>query len=75
MALPRAALVQTSSEPLRYGASGSASSSFTMDARRTWLRRSGRTKAKGDEVNKVIDQFNELTTQDQQQIIDFLRAL
>ena len=32
-------------------------------------------KSKGSEANKVIDRFNKLTTQDQQQIIDFLRAL
>jgi CxxC motif-containing protein (DUF1111 family) len=32
-------------------------------------------KSKGSEANKVINQFDKLTTQDQQQIIDFLRAL
>ena len=32
-------------------------------------------KSKGSEANRVIHQFNKLPTQDQQQIIDFLRAL
>jgi len=32
-------------------------------------------KSRGSEANKVIDQFNKLSTQEQQGIIDFLRAL
>jgi CxxC motif-containing protein (DUF1111 family) len=32
-------------------------------------------KSRGSEANKVIDQFNKLSTQEQQEIIDFLRAL
>ncbi|HXY24652.1 MAG TPA: di-heme oxidoredictase family protein [Candidatus Acidoferrum sp.] len=32
-------------------------------------------KSKGSEANKVIDHFNRLKTQQQQEIIDFLRAL
>jgi CxxC motif-containing protein (DUF1111 family) len=32
-------------------------------------------KSRGSEANKVIDQFNKLSTQKQQEIIDFLRAL
>lgn len=32
-------------------------------------------KSKGSEANKVIDRFNKLSTQEQQQIIDFLRSL
>lgn len=32
-------------------------------------------KSKGSEANKVIDRFNKLNTQEQQQIIDFLRSL
>jgi CxxC motif-containing protein (DUF1111 family) len=32
-------------------------------------------KSKGSEANRVIDHFNKLTVQEQQEIIDFLRAL
>ena len=32
-------------------------------------------KSKGSEANRVIDHFNKLTLQEQQEIIDFLRAL
>jgi len=32
-------------------------------------------KSRGSEANKVIEQFNKLTTQEQQEILDFLRSL
>jgi CxxC motif-containing protein (DUF1111 family) len=32
-------------------------------------------RSKGSEANKVIAHFNELSTQEQQEIIDFLRSL
>jgi CxxC motif-containing protein (DUF1111 family) len=32
-------------------------------------------KSRGSEANKVIERFNKLTTQEQQEIIDFLRSL
>ena len=32
-------------------------------------------KSRGSEANRVIDRFNKLSTQEQQQIIDFLRSL
>ena len=32
-------------------------------------------KSRGSEANKVIDRFNKLSTQEQQEIVDFLRAL
>jgi CxxC motif-containing protein (DUF1111 family) len=32
-------------------------------------------KSGGSEANTIIDRFNKLKTQEQQQIIDFLRAL
>jgi CxxC motif-containing protein (DUF1111 family) len=32
-------------------------------------------ESKGSEANRVIEHFNKLSTQEQQEIIDFLRAL
>lgn len=32
-------------------------------------------KSRGSEANKVIERFNRLSTQEQQEIIDFLRSL
>jgi CxxC motif-containing protein (DUF1111 family) len=32
-------------------------------------------QSRGSEANKVIEHFNELTVQEQQEIIDFLRSL
>jgi CxxC motif-containing protein (DUF1111 family) len=32
-------------------------------------------RSQGSEANKVIEQFNRLTTQEQQAILDFLRSL
>jgi len=49
---------------------------FLHDGRTTNLVEAIRAhKSKGSEANKVIDRFNKLKTQEQQQIIDFLRSL
>jgi len=32
-------------------------------------------QSRGSEANKVIEHFNKLTTQEQQEVIDFLRSL
>jgi hypothetical protein len=54
-----------------------SSAAFLCQSRAEWqassdVKRHGLT---GSEANKVINQFDRLTTQDHQQIIDFLRAL
>ena len=49
---------------------------FLHDGRTTNLVEAIRAhKSRGSEANKVIDRFNELSTQEQQGVIDFLRSL
>jgi CxxC motif-containing protein (DUF1111 family) len=49
---------------------------FLHDGRTTNLVEAIRDhKSRGSEANKVIERFNRLTTQEQQEVIDFLRSL
>jgi CxxC motif-containing protein (DUF1111 family) len=49
---------------------------FLHDGRTSNLAEAIRAhQSRGSEANKVIEQFNKLSTQEQQEIIDFLRAL
>jgi CxxC motif-containing protein (DUF1111 family) len=49
---------------------------FLHDGRTTNLVEAVRDhKSRGSEANKVIERFNRLTTQEQQEVIDFLRSL
>ena len=61
----------TSSEPLLSGASV-----FLHDGRTTNLVEAIRDhRSDGSEANQVIKNFTRLTTQEQQEVIDFLRSL
>jgi CxxC motif-containing protein (DUF1111 family) len=49
---------------------------FLHDGRTTNLVEAIRDhKSRGSEANKVVARFNRLTTQEQQEVIDFLRSL
>jgi len=49
---------------------------FLHDGRTTSLVEAIRDhKSRGSEANKVIERFNRLTTQEQQEVLDFLRSL
>jgi hypothetical protein len=74
-ALRKAAPAPTSSELLLCGASDSASSSSMMGVRPTLVDAIRAHRSHGSEANKVIEHFNKLTVQEQQEIIDFLRSL
>ena len=62
-------------EPLRYGALGSASSSYTTDEQRTSSRRLRPTEAADSEANRSSRRFNRLSIEQRQDIINFLRSL
>lgn len=54
---------------------GSASSFSMMDALPTWWKLSRTTEVGVVEANKVIERFNQVSAQEQQDVINLLRSL